>query len=329
MTFRVSPVWWPFLAAGSPVMIPMMLLKNRLFTGNCDRAARSNEERIGRASPLDLPALGSLEMTVLVEWEARPGFDREPGVSYVLRSDRGTILFDIGFGGVNGTICRNAEKLGFEKDRVDALVISHLHLDHMGGMQAQKARSVSVPPELGLPAGLPCYLPDEAEAPGMDAQVVDGPRVLEAGIATTGPLARALFFFGYTEEQALVARIEGKGLVVVTGCGHPTIEVILGMVRRLCDEPVHAIAGGLHFPIRKSRLQSKGVQMQMLFGTGKPPWNPINDEDLGKAIAAINAAGVRRVLLSAHDTDDHAISRMDGELDAAVEVLRAGVTYSY
>ena len=30
-----------------------------------------------------------------------------------------------------------------------------------------------------------------------------------------------------TEEQALVARLRGKGLVVVTGCGHPTIEVIL------------------------------------------------------------------------------------------------------
>jgi hypothetical protein len=35
-------------------------------------------------------------------------------------------------------------------------------------------------------------------------------------------------------------RLKSKGLAVFTGCGHPTIEVILEMVRRLSDEPLYA-----------------------------------------------------------------------------------------
>jgi 7,8-dihydropterin-6-yl-methyl-4-(beta-D-ribofuranosyl)aminobenzene 5'-phosphate synthase len=197
----------------------------------------------------------------------------------------------------------------------------------MGGWDAQKAGRVSVPDALDLRRGLPCHLPDRASAPGLDARIVDGPAVLEAGIGTTGPLARALFMTGYIEEQALLARVAG-GIVVITGCGHPTVEVILEMVRRLTDEPVHAIVGGLHFPVRASRVRSRGIEMQMLFGTGKPPWRPIDDADLDRAIGQINASGARRALLSAHDTDDHAIARLERELDAQVEVLRAGATYS-
>ena len=99
-----------------------------------------------------------------------------------------------------------------------------------------------------------CFLPDAAEAEDFDAEVVQKPEnVGSRGSARPGHLARSLFFLGLCEEQALVARIRDKGLVVITGCGHPTVEVILEMVRRLSDEPIYAIAGGIHFPVTKSR----------------------------------------------------------------------------
>ena len=177
------------------------------------------------------------------------------------------------------------------------------------------------------PDRTPCYLPDAAVAEGFSAEVVEGPKMLTAGIGTTGPLARSLFFLGLCEEQALIARMPNKGLVVITGCGHPTIEVILEMVRRLSDEPLYAIAGGLHFPVTKSRFQRHGIQFQMFLGTGKPPWQRIGDEDLSRAIGTINEAGPKRVLLSAHDTCDHALDRLSGELDAETTVLEAGRTY--
>jgi hypothetical protein len=47
------------------------------------------------------------------------------------------------------------------------------------------------------------YLPDTAKAEGFDGQIVQGPKMLAAGVGTTGPLARSLFFLGPCEEQAL------------------------------------------------------------------------------------------------------------------------------
>ena len=188
-------------------------------------------------------------------------------------------------------------------------------------------KQVTLPPELGSPAGKPCFLPDQAEVKNLNPEIVAGPRLLAAGIASTGPLARSLFFLGWTEEQALIARVEGKGLVVVTGCGHPTIQLILHMVRRLFDEPIYAIGGGLHFPLKRGRGDYAGIQAQMLMGTGKPPWQRITEEELTTAIRSINDAATKRVLLSGHDTDDHALKRFEDELDAETTVLEAGQTY--
>jgi 7,8-dihydropterin-6-yl-methyl-4-(beta-D-ribofuranosyl)aminobenzene 5'-phosphate synthase len=236
-------------------------------------------------------------------------------------------LFDVGFGPDSPTLAHNAGKLGVDLGEVDAVVISHLHPDHMGGMIAFRSNSVRIPPELSALKGKPCYLPDTAKAEDFDGQIVHEPGVLAAGVGTTGPLARSLFFLGPCEEQALVARIRDKGVVVFTGCGHPTVEVILEMVRRLSDEPLYAIAGGLHFPVTASRFQRRGIQLQMFLGTGKPPWQRISDNDLSHTVAHINEASPRRVLLSAHDTCDHALDRLADELDAETTVLEAGQTY--
>ena len=114
---------------------------------------------------------------------------------------------------------------------------------------------------------------------------------------------------------------------MITGCGHPTVEIILEMVSHLSNEPIYAIAGGIHFPVTKSRFQRRTIQMQMFFGTGKPPWQRINDDDLSQTITHINAVGPNKVLLSAHDTCDHALDRLGQELEAETAVLETGITY--
>ena len=283
MAYRISPLWWPLLALSTPVLVPKLLRRNRAFKENRSRAERLNCSRIEGAARLALPPLDSLEITVLSEAKTCEGFLGEPGVSYLIRTNEGSVLFDVGFGPQNPTLAHNAAKLGVRLEQVDAMAISHLHIDHMGGMDAARSKRVAVPPEMGQPDRTPCYLPDAAVAEGFSAEVVEGPKMLTAGIGTTGPLARSLFVLGLCEEQALIARMPNKGLVVITGCGHPTIEVILEMVRRLSDEPLYAIAGGLHLPVTKSRFQRRGIQFQMFLGTGKPPWQRIGDEDLSRA----------------------------------------------
>ena len=327
MAYRISPLWWPLLTLTSPVLVPMLLIRNRRFQKNRHLAREVNLMRINKAKPLELPELELLDLTVLSEWATEEGFMGEAGVSYLFHTNLGSLLYDVGFGPDHQTLARNATKLGVSFDKVDALVISHLHPDHMGGIRASRSKQVAVPKELGAPEGKPCFLPDEAGAEGFKAEVVKEPRLLTAGIASIGPLARSLFFLGWTEEQALLARIKGKGLVIFTGCGHPTIEVILQMVNRLSDEPVYAIGGGLHFPVTHGRGKYKGIQMQMILGTGKAPWRRITDDDLSSTIKSINAAGPKHVFLSAHDTCDYALKRFENELNAEAKVLRTGASY--
>ena len=192
MSFRISPVWWPVLAVASPVIVPWLLVRNRHFQEDRARAAKLNQARINQAEPLEMPELDSLEMTVLVEWRAKEGFTGDAGVSYLFETELGSMLYDVGFGPTRPALTHNAAKIGFNLDQVDALTISHLHSDHMGGIPAQRSRQVTVPDEL-MPLELkPCFLPDRAEAKGFKARLVERPQLLTAGIASTGPLARSL-----------------------------------------------------------------------------------------------------------------------------------------
>ena len=327
MAFRINPLWWPILALVSPIVAPILVARNGRYRDNLARADESNRRRLEWSKPLDLPELEFLELTVLVEWEAEQGFLRDPGVSYLLRTDKGSLLFDVGFGPERPTFAHNAERLGIDFEQTDALAISHLHPDHAGGMRVRRLGQVGWPEKAGAPAGRPCFLPDEAEAPGFSAEVVREPRLLAAGIASTGPLARSLFFLGLTEEQAILARIKSKGLVLLTGCGHMTVELALRMASLISDEPIYAFCGGLHLPITSGRGFYAGVQLQTILGTGKPPWRKVDDDDLDRAIAALKAAAPKKIYLSAHDTCDYAISQIENRIEAETDVLRAGATY--
>ena len=317
------------MGVASPIIVPFLIAKNRRFKKNLKLAGELNKDRIRQTEPFDVPELNFLELTVLVEEKTEENFLGDADVSYLFRSDQGSFLYDVGFGPERPALAHNAAKLGIKLDQIDSLCISHLHPDHMGGLKAGRAKCVTVPKELGMPKGKPCFLPDKADAEGFKCELIDRPRLLTGGIATTGPLARSLFFFGLTEEQALFAHLKGKGLVIFTGCGHPTIELIVQMVSCISNEPVYIIGGGLHFPVTAGRGNRAGIQFQTVMGTGKPVWQKISDDDLSDTITALNKFNPRKVFLSGHDSCDHSLARMKKELKAETEVLRAGMTYRF
>jgi 7,8-dihydropterin-6-yl-methyl-4-(beta-D-ribofuranosyl)aminobenzene 5'-phosphate synthase len=327
MNRRISPLWWPVLALSSPVLLPKLLLRNRSFTREVEKARQANRQRIGQATKLDLPELDFLDIQVLVDRQSEHGFMDEPGVSYLLTTNKGSLLFDLGFGPESPVLTHNAQQLGFDIEEVGCVAISHLHPDHMGGFKAYRNNRVALPTGMQGLNKKTCYLPDKGRADCFNVKVVHNPDMLTAGLATTGPLARALFMMGWTEEQALVARIKDKGLVVVTGCGHPRIETILQMVQQLSDERIYAIGGGLHFPVKDSPLKKPGLQVQMIWGTGKQPWKRITDNDLKTTITNINAAKPDHVYLSPHDTCDYSLAQFHKNLNCNTSILKSGATY--
>jgi len=325
--FRISPVWWPVLLVISPILIPWLIGRYMKYRKIKKDVEHKNRNKISSAKKINLTESKKIDLTVLVEWEKNDGFKNDPGVSYYFETDKDNLLFDIGHGDYTDTLKHNVEKLNINPDEINGLAISHLHNDHMGGLDSFKKNQVTLPEYLRSKKSIKCYLPEKADTEYCNGKVINYEQNILSNFATTGPLERSMFVFGRTKEQAVIMKLKNKGIVVFTGCGHPTIGVILEMVQSMFDEPIYAVGGGLHFPIKTGRMKMKGFDFQRIVGTGLPPWSSLNDSHLNRTIEIINQVSPEKVFLSAHDTCDYSIGKFQNELNAKTFVLKAGERY--
>jgi len=140
-------------------------------------------------------------------------------------------------------------------------------------------------------------------------EVVSEPKVIKKGIASIGPIPRFLFLMGYTLEHSLAVNVEGKGIVLIVGCGHQTVERIIERAKSLFDEPVYGIIGGLHFPVNGGRIMIGPLNIQAIVGSDNPPWRGISEQDVMDSIEVIKQEDPQIVSLSAHDSSDWSIAR--------------------
>jgi 7,8-dihydropterin-6-yl-methyl-4-(beta-D-ribofuranosyl)aminobenzene 5'-phosphate synthase len=113
------------------------------------------------------------------------GLSGEPGVSYLIRAGGMRVLFNSGLSGgkAETALARNAQTLG----DLDAVVISHLHLDHVGGLRAVRRRTFAFAAEPLEPRGVPAHVPTRMHHPRADIAVITGPRVIRPGMAVLPP----------------------------------------------------------------------------------------------------------------------------------------------
>jgi len=276
----------------------------------------------------DVGTVKHLTILPLVDWyTARDDLVGEPGVSYLVRADDTTILFDVGFnqrGEHPSPLLRNMAALGLDIADIDAVVISHAHGDHLGG-ESQMMRRTFAPSAQPIDLrGIPAYVPVPLSNPTARVIVVDEPRVIAPGVATIGPIPRQLFFGGWTPEQPLAVNVKNKGIVLVSGCGHPTIQRIVGRAEMLFDEPIFGLVGGLHYPVTASRAVVFGLPVQRIVGTGKWPWDPINREEVETAIAYLRRRDPQVVALSPHDSCDWSIEAFRQAFEGVYRDVQVG-----
>lgn len=276
-------------------------------------------ERYGKLE--NLGSVKQLSILPLVDWNtANANLTGEAGVSYLIRADDTTILFDLGLNEHQehpSPLLRNMAALGVNVNDVDAIFISHPHPDHLGGVRQGFAQLIDT-------QELKVFAPVPFEFPTAQFSIVDQPQVIAPGIASLGAIVRQDFFMGRILEQSLAINLEGKGIVLIVGCGHPTLQRILERAEMLFDEPIYGVVGGLHYPVTGSRLVRFGLPMQRILGTGKWPWNPINQQDVETALASLQARQPKLVALSAHDSCDWSIATFRKTFGDAYQELSVG-----
>ena len=213
----------------------------------------------------------SLELTVLVENQpAGRGLLGEHGIAFHLRAHDQYVLFDTGQG---LTLTHNADHLGIDLAALDAIVLSHGHYDHTGGLPALLERCGAVDIYLHPDAMQPKFNRDGKDigAPttalaalgqAKSLRMVEQPTEIVAGLFATGPIPRLNAFEDtggpfycdthkqledlLPDDQALYALLP-EGVVVILGCCHAGVVNTLEYISELTEgRPIHAVIGGTH-----------------------------------------------------------------------------------
>lgn len=169
---------------------------------------------------------------VLVE-----GVQQSWGFSAWIEADDKNILFDTGWDG--RILLDNMKALGFNPADIDAIVLSHQHWDHMGGL----THILEVAKEANVYL-LPSFSENYKNEIERKANVVEAgtPTKISGKIQTLGELT--CVFNDYEISEQSLAVDTGKGVLVLVGCSHPGVDVILERAGEF--GVVYGIISGFH-----------------------------------------------------------------------------------
>lgn len=139
------------------------------------------------------------------------------------------------------------QRLGIDPKDIDIVVLSHIHGDHVGGLEGLLKANLDV--EVYFPATFPAGFKKSLENTGVRAFEVNEPVRICKGVYSTGVLGNGI------KEQALIISTD-RGLIVITGCAHPRIVHILQTVKELNADNILLVMGGFHLgAMRKVQLE--------------------------------------------------------------------------
>lgn len=298
------------------------------------RGVRQADAEWLAAKPTPLGDIGStstLTVLPLVDWHAaRDDLATDMGVSYLVKTDSATILFDTGnnsSGADPSPLESNMKALGVALDDIDTVVISHVHFDHVGGKQWTDGKVSGTTFGIGNQqpdlSDKKIFTPIEMTYPGSEPETATEPVRIADGVATTGTIPRQLFI-GRIDEQALAINVEGKGLVLVVGCGHQTVTRLIERTEAIFDTPIYGVVGGLHYPVPEGRITMAGINIQRRLASGRGPLAPLTAEDVDRELKLLEDRHIGLIAVGGHDSSDQVIESVADRFGEAHRYLRVG-----
>ena len=164
------------------------------------------------------------------------------GFSCIIDHNKKRILFDTG--AESETLLYNMNALKINPKTINAIVISHMHHDHTGGLIGLLSYNAGYNENITIhfPSSMIMRKAKKIENKGIlkqNIEFVTGTKNITENIYSTGSLGK------FIKEQSLVINT-GKGLIIITGCAHPGIvDIVEKSIRIFKNIPLFVI-GGFH-----------------------------------------------------------------------------------
>ncbi len=302
--FVISTILVTTLSAGL-----FIILRQAWAGAQADRKWQSNHVEVLR----DFGSTSRLEILPLYEEAGDQSiYQIGHGLSYLIKTDSATILMDVGNNPTETDVTPlswNMKALGISWEQIDAVIFSHFHPDHVGGVEAWKAGEVSLGLEDVNFERKPVYAPSNFEFPGAIPTLLPNPSVLSPGLATIGTIEYGetypvSLYAASGAEQVLAINVDGQGIVLIVGCGHPTVERIVVRAEALFEQPVVGIVGGLHY-------------------------EGFSSEDVQPHIEFLSSHNLKLVALSPHDSGPEALEAFQSAFTDRYHMLSVGETIQF
>ena len=193
-------------------------------------------------------------ISVYDNYQVNPELKTAWGFGLVIKTSNERILFDTG--GNSNILLFNMKKLGVDPKSIDKVVISHIHSDHLGGLEGFLKENSKV--KVFIPSSFPDSVREMIKNYRASFVDISKPQKISDFVFSTGEL------YGPPKEQSLII-LSKKGLIVITGCAHPGIVKIVKKAKEMFPQKeVYLVLGGFHHPPKKVVSELKKLKVRKI-----------------------------------------------------------------